>query len=145
IEKLHAEDPADRFEGAALVAETLGRHLAQLQQPSQVQQPSGLGQPVVPRPTGRQRRRRWVVAAAAVVLLFGGLSWTEATGLTELAATVIRVITPDGTLVVEVDDPGVKVAVEGEGEEIVITGAGVHEVRLRPGEHRWRATQGDRL
>ena len=37
--------------------------------------------------------------------MLAGLSLTEASGVTNLRATVIRVLTPDGTLVVEVDDP----------------------------------------
>jgi serine/threonine protein kinase len=36
IEKLHAKHPANRFQSAAELAELLGRHLAQLQQPSWV-------------------------------------------------------------------------------------------------------------
>ena len=34
IERLHAKDPADRFQSAAEVADLLGRHLARLQDPS---------------------------------------------------------------------------------------------------------------
>lgn len=36
VEKLHAKDPAARFQSAAEVAELLGRHLAQVQHPSTV-------------------------------------------------------------------------------------------------------------
>src|SRR5262249_10078758 len=36
IEKLHAKDPAGRFQSAAEVAELLGQHLAHLQQPASV-------------------------------------------------------------------------------------------------------------
>jgi RNA polymerase sigma factor (TIGR02999 family) len=46
IAKLHAKDPADRFQSAAEVAELLGRHLAQIQRPS-----------IVPPLPGRTRRR----------------------------------------------------------------------------------------
>src|SRR6185369_2512485 len=65
-------------------------------------------------------------------------SLTEATGVTNLRATVIRIFTPDGTLVVEVNDPGVKVTVEGDGG-LVITGTGLEEIRLRPGSYRVQA------
>ena len=34
VHKLHAKDPADRFQSAAEVAELLGQHLAHLQQPA---------------------------------------------------------------------------------------------------------------
>jgi hypothetical protein len=55
------------------------------------------------------RRRRWALAAAVVLCLLSGLSLTEATGVTKLRATVIRIFTPDGELVVETDDLDVKV------------------------------------
>jgi serine/threonine protein kinase/WD40 repeat protein len=84
------------------------------------------------------RRRRWTIAAAVFLCLLGGLSLTEATGFTNLRATVIRIFTPDGTLVVETDDPGVKVTIEGDGG-LVITGAGAQEVRLKPGSYRVQA------
>ena len=87
-----------------------------------------------------RRGRRWAVAAAVVVCLLGGLSLAEATGVTHVAATVIRIFTPDGTLVVETDDPAVKVTVEGDGG-LVITGAGPQEVRLRPGAYKVQAAK----
>jgi len=80
------------------------------------------------------------VAAAVVVLLLAGLSFTEATGMTNFRATVIRIFTPEGTLSVETDDPAVKVTVEGDGG-LVITGAGAQEVRLKPGSYRVQAAK----
>src|SRR5262249_27379587 len=79
-------------------------------------------------------------AAAVLLLLFGGLSLTEATGVTNLRATVIRIFTPDGTLVVETDDPSVKVTIEGGGD-LVISGAGPQEVRLKPGSYKLQAAK----
>jgi hypothetical protein len=49
-----------------------------------------------------------------------------------------------GTLVIEVDDPAVKVTVEGDGG-ITIAGAGPQEVRLRPGSYRYMATRDGKL
>src|SRR5262249_16021915 len=83
---------------------------------------------------------RWSLAAAVLLLLLGGVSLTEATGVTNLRAPVIRIFTPDGTLVVETDDPGVKVTIEGDGG-LVITGAGAQEVRVRPGSYKVRAVK----
>jgi WD40 repeat protein len=141
VTKLHGKDPADRFQSAAEVAELLNRHLAHLQHPSVVGQVSNL--PVDPR-AGCQlspRRRRWATAAAVLLLCVGaGLGFTEATSVTNLRATVIRVFTPDGTLVVEVDDPDVKVTIEGDGG-LVITGAGLQEVRLKPGSYKVHAAK----
>src|SRR5262249_51215228 len=130
IARLHAKDPAGRFGSAAEGAELLGRPLAQLPQGTCVALP------------GRRRRAGRGAPAAALVLL-GGLGLAEATGVTRVAATVVRVLTPDGTLVVEVDDPRVKVTVEGDGG-VVIAGAGPQEVRLRPGSYRLLASKDGR-
>jgi WD40 repeat protein/Tol biopolymer transport system component len=141
IDKLHAKDPADRFQSAAEVAELLGGHLAHVQRPSGVRPVSLL--PVNRKPASKlaPRRHRWAVAAALLLLcLLGGVSLTEATGLTHVRATAIRIFTPEGTLVVEVDDPRVKVTIEGDGG-LVITGAGPQEVRLRPGGYKVRVTK----
>jgi hypothetical protein len=135
VEKLHAKDPAARFQSAAEVADVLGRHLAHVQHPSVVPLPA-----VVTPPARPIRHRRWVVAAGALLALLAGLGTTEATGVTNVRATVVRIFTPDGTLVVETDDPAVKVTVEGDGD-LVITGAGPQEVRLRAGSYRLTATK----
>jgi hypothetical protein len=52
---------------------------------------------------------------------------------------VIRLFSPEGTLVVEVDDPAVSVSVEGEA--VVITGAGAREIRLKPGRYKVQASK----
>jgi WD40 repeat protein/tRNA A-37 threonylcarbamoyl transferase component Bud32 len=140
IARLHAKEPAQRFQSAAEVAELLSKHLAHLQQPALVTMPERML--CVPQARGRQRptRQRWAVVAAALVVLLVGLSVTEATGVTRVAATVIRILTPDGILVVEVEDPQVKVTIKGDGG-LVITGAGPQEVRLRPGSYRFQASR----
>jgi hypothetical protein len=152
IDKLHAKEPAERFQSAPEVADLLSQHLAH------VQHPSVAGTLRVPSPmdrlAGQSRgqvsqghisrsemapRRRWAVAAAILLVgLLSGLTFTEATGVTNLRATVIRIFTPDGVLVVETDDPAVKVTVEGDGG-LLITGAGLEEIRLRPGSYRVQA------
>src|SRR5262249_13266741 len=123
IDKLHAKNPADRFQSAAEVANLLGRHLAHLEQPALAPMPTAVlgARP----PTGRSRRR-WALAASVLALVLGGLSLTEAGGVTNVRATLIRIFTPEGTLVVEVDDPAVKVTIEGDGG-LVINGTGLHE------------------
>lgn len=137
VEGLHAKDPADRYQSANEVAKVLGRHLAH------VQHPSVMSLPAVPKPSVSSRSRRgrwWAVAAAVLVALVASLGMTEAAGVTKVRATVIRIFTPDGTLVVEVDDPTVKVTIEGDGD-LVITGAGAQEIRLRPGAYKVQATK----
>jgi hypothetical protein len=138
IEKLHAKDPADRYQSAAGVADVLGRHLAHVQHPSQVVDPAA---PVpASAPVPRPRRHFWAVAAAVLVATLAGLGTTEATGVTNVRATVVRIFTPEGTLVVETEDSAVKVTVEGDGD-LVITGAGPQEVRLKAGSYRVKATR----
>jgi WD40 repeat protein/serine/threonine protein kinase len=100
VARLHAKDPAERLQSAAEVAELLSQQLAQLQQLAQPPAPAPFprGPHGSRSPLGRHRRWRWV--AAAVLLVLGGLGFTEATGVTRLAATLIRVLRPDTTPVV---------------------------------------------
>ena len=68
-----------------------------------------------------------------LLTLLGGLGATEVTGVSDVRGTVIRLFSPEGTLEVQVDDPGVSVRIDGS--DVVITGAGAKEIRLRPGPH----------
>ncbi|MCH7689260.1 MAG: serine/threonine protein kinase, partial [Planctomycetes bacterium] len=141
IDKLLAKDPNERFESATEVAELLGQHLAHIQQPSLVRRPVPVLQTADRSKPGHATRRstkqRWAAAAILLLVLFGGLSFTEATGLTQVTSTVIRIVTGEGTLVVEVVDP--EVSIQIDGEELIITGAGVREIRIRPGKYRIQA------
>ena len=55
IEKLHAKDPAERYQSAAEVAEVLGQHLAHVQHPSVAPLPPA-EKPVQPLAARRNRR-----------------------------------------------------------------------------------------
>jgi WD40 repeat protein len=142
IARLHAKGPAERFQSAAEVAEVLSKHLAHLQQAGgEWRVTSGPPTTRHPPPATRHRNgRRWLVAAAVLAVLLGGLALTEASGVTRVAATVVCIFTPEGTLVVEADDPNVKVTVEGDGG-LVISDAGTQELRLRPGSYRLQASK----
>jgi hypothetical protein len=155
IARLQAKKPADRFASAHEVADLLTQHLAQLHHPrsvpaTPVAAPAAASPPpptqvipaAAPARRPRLRSRRWA-AAAAVLLLLGGLGITEATGVTDVRGTVIRLFSPQGTLVVEVDDPGVSVAVDGG--DVVITGAGAKEIRLKPGRYVVETTKDGKL
>jgi hypothetical protein len=88
------------------------------------------------------------MAAAALAMAVVGLGWTHATEVSRLAekvATILRIHTPRGVLVLQVDDPAVKVRVDDQAEEIVLNGAGVYEVRLRPGPHILQAHREGKL
>jgi hypothetical protein len=138
IERLHAKKPDDRPATATEAADLLAGLLAELN--------SGRSRPPIAasvrqsptRPAG-SARRKWAWAAAALVLLSAGLGVGETTGVTNVRGTVIRLFSPEGTLIVEVDDPGVSVAVDGA--DVVITGAGAKEIRLKPGQYKVEASK----
>jgi tRNA A-37 threonylcarbamoyl transferase component Bud32/Leucine-rich repeat (LRR) protein len=145
IERLQAKKPANRPASASEVAEELTGLLAELSDART--QRSGV--------SGARRagysaalrtwlgRRKWIWAVAALLLLCAGLGMGEATGVTNVRGVVIRLLWPEGTLVVEVDDPGVSVTVDGT--DVVITGAGVKEVRLKPGQYKVEASKNGKL
>jgi WD40 repeat protein len=138
IDQLHAKDPAERNQSAAQVAELLSQRLAEVQHPSVVGQASNLPGQAEHGWKPAPARHRWALAAAALLCLSAGLGVTEATGVTEVVPTVVRIVTGEGALVVELNDAGAKVTVEGNGD-LVITGRGLDEFRLRPGSYRVRA------
>jgi serine/threonine protein kinase/formylglycine-generating enzyme required for sulfatase activity len=162
ITRLHAKNPEERFTSAKETGELLARCQSELQQHGHVESMGDLV-PMMPRPTdsARQpiqdedprsqaladpapeirpaRHRRWIAAAAIILLLLTGLGMTEATGVTNVRGTVVRLFSPEGTLVVEVDDPGVSVTIDGE--EMVITGTGAKEIRLKPGQYKLLASR----
>jgi Leucine-rich repeat (LRR) protein len=151
ISVLHAKNPADRITSAQEVADLFAQRLAELQGPGRIPPvpnvpKSGEAKAKATAPPSEENskprwairwprffNRRWQVVAAALVMLFGSLGVTEATGVTDFHGTVIRLLAPEGTLVVEVDDPGVSVKIDGP--DIVITGAGAREIRLTPGNY----------
>ena len=136
IEKLHAKKPSDRYQTAAEVAELLGGRLAQSQRSTER---SATATPARTRATTR-RWRAWAVAAAMLLGIAATFSVAEGTGVTKITATVVRLLTPDGTLVVETTDPEVNVTIEGDGG-LVIEGGGLREVRLKPGNYRLLAAK----
>jgi WD40 repeat protein len=128
VAKLLAKDPAERFRSAEEVAGLLERCLAHLQQPKH----HALPDVPVPRPGVRKGGRRRAGARLLALALAGALA--------VFGVVVSRFETPEGTLVVEVDDPAVKVEIDGQ--DLVFRGVGPQELRLHPGYHRVTATQG---
>ena len=144
VSHLHAKDPDQRYGSAKEVARLLERCLADVKAgrvPDNLgpacaakesdRQPAETKRPVE---TDRVSRRSATKVAAAALILLVGLGITEATGVTRIASTVIRLTTGSGILIIESDDPGVTIAVDGE--EVTITGGGVKELTLRPGEYK---------
>jgi hypothetical protein len=156
IARLHAKDREARFQSAQEVADQLSRYLTKgppiapaLALPAGAPE-AGRGQPstvTLPAPREKSRRRpqrryAWAAAAAGLLLL-AGLGLTEATGVTGLRGTVVRLFTAQGTLVVASDDPDVRIAIDGE--EVSITGAGVQELRVKPGRYTVQARKDGQL
>jgi hypothetical protein len=148
VGRLLAKNPHERFQSASEVAEVLEQHLAHVQHPSAVPLPVivapkkkkpriAAASQARPAPT---HRLPMAIVAVALLCLLVSLGLAEATGVTQLSATVIRIFTSSGTLVVEVDDPQVHVTIEGDGG-LSITGAGPQEVRLRPGKYQVEASK----
>jgi tetratricopeptide (TPR) repeat protein len=127
IARLHAKDPADRFQSASEVADSLRQDLTQ----------PGAWTIAL----SRKRRIRAVAIGAGLLLAISVIGLTEATGLTQMMPQVLRIFTPDGTLIVEVNDPNVKVVLDSNGKEIVVEGIGMHKVRVRPGEWKVSASR----
>jgi WD40 repeat protein/tRNA A-37 threonylcarbamoyl transferase component Bud32 len=137
IDQLLAKQPSERFQTATEVADLLGLHLAAVQQSVIVPGPK----PAIVskrRPTAIGSRW-WSVAVIALVAVACAIGLTEASGVTKVVPTVIRIVRGEGTLVIEVDDPTVQVSLDGEA--LSIRGAGLQELRLLPGKYRLHATK----
>lgn len=156
ISRLHAKRPEDRIQTAKELADLLAQCQKTLQlgtapvlpwpvAPAEPEDRRAAPQPARTTPTATSRRFAGGVlaSAAAVLLLIVGLGITDATGVTNVRGTVIQLFSPAGTLVVEVDDPGVSVSIDGE--ELVITGTGVQEIRLKPGQYKVLASKDGKL
>ncbi|MBI1325822.1 protein kinase [bacterium] len=135
VAKLHSRRPADRPQSADHVAAELSAQLAQY---SGDEFPANSGQ----FPTHRFSLGRRI-AAAGFLFTALALGATEATGVTDMHDTVIRLLQQDGTLAIEVDDPAVSVTLEGT--DIVITGTGAQEIRLKPGSYQLSAIRDGKL
>ena len=167
ISRLHAKNPEARCSSAREVADLLGRRLTKMQQRNSAPDfPIAAGSsdntpgeqtaaaiPTSEAATSSGRRdpstarfrsgRRWLVAAAGLLLLFAGLGLSEATGVTRLRGTIVRVFTSEGTLVVDTDDPDVRIAIDGE--DVIIAGAGVKELCVKPGQYKVQASKDGKI
>ena len=140
IEQLHSKEPANRPASAREVADRLAELLVDTNQGRRELASSHRVTATLSR--SGDHRWRWV-AAAAMVLLVAGLSLGEVSGVTDVRGTVIRLFSPEGTLIVEVDDPTMSVRVDGE--DLIITGGGTKEIRLQPGQYKVEASKEGRV
>ncbi len=141
IERLHAKDPAKRYDSAAEVADLLGRCLAHVQQPASVPLPAEL----LPVPRRRAIALWGALPVGLVLAVLLSLSGTReaASQAANYVATVLRLKTPEGTLVIDTDDPNVGIKLDGS--ELVVTGAGVKELRLSVGKHSVQAVKDGKI
>ncbi len=142
IMRLLSKHPSDRYESASAVAELLGQCLAHVQGSDRSAPPALLARPGLVAP--RVARRRWVLSgllatAASLILGIVGLAAAGPNEVLNLLATIIRIKTPEGTLVVEVDDPATHLTIDGQ--DLVLTGPGQQEIRLKTGSHHLLATR----
>ena len=157
IARLLAKDPTERYATAAEVAALLSDRLSKLQRGLPIEpERSAVPTPIVGMPTtldpsrevgpekSAPRRRRRLAVAGSMLLGLSALGLTEASGLTnvgDLVATVLRIKTPDGTLVLELADP--EMSVEIDGGDVVLSGGGVRAIRVTAGTHKLRPIRGD--
>jgi hypothetical protein len=146
IDRLLAKNPEERFQTADEVGSLLAQCLAHVENPTQAlplavvagdltsneRERRDDSEKVVVHPTralkkrrSRSTRQRLEVAGGIVFIATVLFALSEGAGMTNFAATVMRMVVGEGMLVVEVDDPDVSVRVDGA--ELTITGAGPHE------------------
>src|SRR5262249_54051400 len=77
------------------------------------------------------------------VALLAGLGLSEATGITNVRGTVMRLFSSEGTPVGEVEKPVLSVLLNGE--RLVITGAGVRGIPLKPDYELKETKEGNRI
>jgi WD40 repeat protein len=135
VDRLLAKNPDERYQSAEEVSELLEARLAQLQHPTHTP-PTGTPheQPVHRRPSRpRSSRHKLMATGAALLLLAAVFVVTEATHVTNVVRTVLRIEPAPGTLVIEVNDPNISIVITGEGGAISTVGS--REIELKPGEY----------
>ncbi|MBI3823191.1 MAG: protein kinase, partial [Planctomycetes bacterium] len=114
IDRLHAKDPANRFQTAAEVAQLLKQHLAHLHQPGTAPPGMSEGRSVS---TSAPRRRRWlIVALVLAVILVLGSYW--------YGPFAYRVAMGRARLEFATDDPHVKVIIRQGQKEVRVVDLG---------------------
>lgn len=149
IGHLHAKNPDERYATAKEVSQLLAQCLDDLKagRKPKITAPKPVGDDSTVRAAKPVEKpiekpilqRSFAKVAAVVLLLFIAIGISEGTGVTDWTSTVIRIAYGEGTLVIESNDPGVKISIDGE--EITIRGSGIEKLTLRPGEYKIAATK----
>jgi formylglycine-generating enzyme required for sulfatase activity len=150
LDRMLAKDPAQRFQKPAEVAQALLPFTKPGAKPAAAapaaapaaESPSTTlafdTEPALPRrkPAARPAKNRWPLIA--------GLAAAAIVGVSLLAWAVLRVQTPNGTLVIKTNDPDVQVLVKQDGKQVQIVDtksgqevelqAGTYELELKGGK-----------
>lgn len=78
-----------------------------------------------------------LVAAAMIVVLFGISEVSGLTHVSNMLMDVVRVKTPDGTLIIKVEDPEIEVTIDGE--RISISDGDSNIFHFKPGDYKVEA------
>jgi WD40 repeat protein len=131
IMQLLAKRPEERPASAQAVAEALERIAREPLPPKSAQAGGRLEKRVVPTPrAGRGGRRIAVAALALVLLVLVPLGFW-------LGGVIVRLRTPDGVLVVEVNEPNPDVYMDGQKVTVAWDKGGKHaEITIKPGTRK---------
>jgi|GEM_PF-4750626 len=139
IFRLLEKSPANRFSSMSEVAELLRQGLTALEQPGSVTPPR-LGSRGRSIPGSGKRRVTPLFCAGLLGLAgVGVLGGAILNPLTGLLANIIKFRMPEGTLIVELDDPTIEVEIDDR--QLVLQGPGVQQIRLDVGPHLVRANR----
>jgi hypothetical protein len=119
VVRLHAKDPARRYQSAAEVAEEFGQHLARYQQPT-------APPPAAPRRPPRWRRRSAVVASALAVIAIAALLF---------GSTIRRYVANQAEVRANFSDPDARVLLCEFGREVAQLSAQSPSIALPPGSY----------
>lgn len=143
-QRMVAKRPQDRFKTvaearmaleAAMSVGAASRAVHDAAGPSHAQ-PVGLGSPDLPKKSSHWKRFAIPTAAAIVLVLLGGGYF--------LSGVLLKYETPEGTIVVEVDQPGAEVTMD-KTQTLSLRPAGggeATEVRTAPGKHLLEVRKG---
>jgi eukaryotic-like serine/threonine-protein kinase len=133
ISRLHAKDPADRFQSAAEVADLLAQHLVALKQTGAL-----LHVPITGVPSSA-RVRRFRTGHAGLVALALGL----AVIIPLCGPAIYRFATNKGEIVIETDDPDTSVTVKQDGEVVqIVDKKSGRTVTLKAGRYQLELSEG---
>ncbi|MCA9138143.1 MAG: serine/threonine-protein kinase [Planctomycetales bacterium] len=134
IHAMLRKDPDERIQTAAEVQQRLAKLASsETLTPSAIARPAGA-------PSNPRKYLAPLFAAATIVVLL--LTASESLGWTQLTTQVIRIVRPDGEIVIDVSDPAIDVSVVGD--HVSFSRKGSSTVSVRPGQYKVTLSQDGR-